>query len=94
MVVENFAQCGFVPQTSYAELSQVLDAIDCAPILDSLQAYRHTARPGYPLLSLRRSYIASYFLNLGSTNDLIWLLRVTPSCGRSAGSTRLFRCPT
>ena len=85
MAVENFTHCGFVPQTSYGELSQVLDAIDCAPILDRLQAYRHTGRPGYPLLSLWRSYVASYFLNLGSTNDLIRLLHVTPELRETCG---------
>ena len=85
MAVDNCTQCGFAPQISYAELSQVLDAIDCAPLLERLQAYRHTGRPGYPLLSLWRSYIASYFLNLGSTNDLIRLLHVTPDLREVCG---------
>ena len=55
----------------YAGLSTTLDGIDDAPVLDRLQAYRHTGRPGHPLKALWRSYVASFLLNLPHTNALI-----------------------
>ena len=65
------SKSGYVPQGVFGELSGVLDALDDAPILARLQEYRPTGRPGYPLVALWRSYVASFVLNLPHTNALI-----------------------
>ncbi len=53
------------------EIKEIIDAIDATPILSRLQEYRRTGRRGYPLRSLWRAYVASFVLNMASTNDLI-----------------------
>ena len=53
------------------EINSILDTIDATLILDRLNAYRRTGRRGYPLTSLWRAYLASFILNLPSTNALI-----------------------
>ena len=53
------------------EIRKVLDAVDATALLDRLMAYRRTGRHGYPLRSLWRAYLASFILNLPSTNALI-----------------------
>lgn len=54
-----------------AELSAAFDLIDDEPLLAALSAYRWTGRPGWSLRALWRSYVASFVLNHGTTNDLI-----------------------
>ena len=58
-----------------AALFAVFDNLSDAPLLARLWLYRANGRPGYPLRPLWRAYVASFVLNLGSTNDLIRLLR-------------------
>ena len=53
----------------------ILDAVDPTPVLALVHAYRWHARPGYPPAVMFRAFLASYALNLGSTNDLIRRLR-------------------
>ena len=53
------------------ELESVLNTIDASVLLARLQAYRPPGRPGYPLVSLWCAYVASFVLNLPSTNALI-----------------------
>ena len=57
-----------------AALSAVFANLSDASLLARLWLYRANSRPGYPLRSLWRAYVASFVLNLGSTNDLIRLL--------------------
>lgn len=54
-----------------AELSAAFDTIDDEPLLAALSAYRWTGRPGWSVRALWRSYVASFVLNHGTTNDLI-----------------------
>ena len=50
-----------------------------AELLERLQDYRrYPGRPGYPLRSFRRAYIARRVLNLRDTNDLIRRLQDDP----------------
>jgi len=56
------------------ELQKVINSINSTPLLNRLKAYRHTGRRGYPLMALWRAYIASFVLNLPSTNALIRML--------------------
>ena len=71
-----------------AALAAVLDNLSDAPLLARLWLYRVNGRPGWPLRSLWRAYVASFVLNLGSTNDLIRLLmrdrQVRRLCGFGA----------
>ena len=55
----------------HPHVAEVLDAIDATALLRRLQAYRLTGRPGYPISALWRAYVASFVLNLPSTNALI-----------------------
>ena len=54
-----------------AELSEILDAIDSAALIERLMAYRPTGRKGYPLAALWRAYVASFVLDMPHTNALI-----------------------
>ena len=53
------------------ELGSILDGVDAEPLLDRLRSYRRVGRAGYPLASFWRAYLASFLLNLPSTNALI-----------------------
>ena len=58
-----------------AALKAVLDNLSDSRLLARLWLYRVNGRPGWPLRPLWRAYAASFLLNLGSTNDLIRLLK-------------------
>ena len=53
------------------DLLDVLETLDDAPIIATLESYRPTGRKGYPLRAFWYAYIASFQFDLGSTNDLI-----------------------
>ena len=55
-------------------LRAALDSVDNRALVATLQAYRRTGRPGYPLRALWRAYLSSFILNLPHTNALIRLL--------------------
>ncbi|MDE2938875.1 MAG: transposase [Chloroflexota bacterium] len=61
-------------QGQLAELEHAFNLIYDRTILQQLQEYRWTGRPGYPLSALWRAYVASFVLNLPHTNALIRLL--------------------
>lgn len=52
-------------------LRHILDLVDAQALLDRLWECRQRSRPGYPLRSLWRAYLASFVLNLPHTNALI-----------------------
>ena len=61
---------------AFATLSDIFASASDAGLLARLWLYRSKGgRPGYPLRPLWRAYLASFVLNLDSTNDLIRLLR-------------------
>ena len=61
---------------SLATLPAIFANLSDAGLLARLWLYRSKGgRPGYPLRPLWRAYVASFVLNLGSTNDVIRLLR-------------------
>lgn len=70
MVLNHFSGKDAFPQIPgcYPDRHAVIDA---TALRARLPAYRPTGRPGCPLLSLRRAYIARYVLNRRDTNDLI-----------------------
>lgn len=59
------------PTPGLLDVQHILEAIDSTALIDRLWAYRRTGRPGYPPQSLWRAYVASFILNLSSTNELI-----------------------
>ncbi len=70
-------------------LAAVLGVLQDKPILERLAEYRHTGRPGYPVKAMWRAYVASFALNLGSTNDLIRRLQDDPALRELCGLDRL-----
>ena len=70
------------------QIAAVRDAVDATTSLDRLQAYRPTGRQGYSVHALWRVYLASFALNLPSTNALIRRLEDAPElravCGFGA----------
>ena len=44
-------------------------------MLDALQAYRRTGRPGYPHRAMLRAYLAKFILNIRYNNQLLERLR-------------------
>ena len=49
--------------------------MDDRPLLDALQAYRRTGRPGYPHRAMLRAYLAKFILNIRYNNQLLERLR-------------------
>jgi hypothetical protein len=61
-----------------SELLAIFAALDASALLRTLAAYRRTGRKGYSLTALWQAYLASYYLNLSCTNDLIRHLQDNP----------------
>ena len=53
------------------ELKEILRTIDAGALLERLKAFRQTGRPGYSLIAMWYAYVASFVLDLPSTNALI-----------------------
>ncbi len=59
-----------------AALAAIIDRVDASELVGRLQEYQFAGGPkGYPLVALWRAHLASYILNLPSTNALIRLLQ-------------------
>ena len=63
--------------TGAARLAEIVEAVDASAVLETLRSYRLRGRKGYPLEALWRAYLASFVLNLPSTNALIRRLEDT-----------------
>ena len=63
----------FCTSLDLTELKSILDSIDSRPLIECLKAYRHTGRL-YPIYAMWCAYIASFVLNLPSTNALIRMI--------------------
>ena len=74
----------------YAGLRATLDGFNSTPVLQRLQEYRRTGRPGWPLRALWRAYVASFILNTPHTNGMIRRLQEDPElrslCGFPDGA--------
>ena len=66
-------------------LAAVFDCLHDSKLLAALWLVRAGSRPGYPLRPLWRAYVASFVLNLGSTNDLIRRLHADKGLRRVCG---------
>ena len=55
----------------WTTLEAIFDALSDGRLLARLWVYRINGRPGWPLRPLWRAYVASFFLHMNSTNDLI-----------------------
>ena len=63
------------PKSGYGFLAGDLDGLDDGPLLEALQAYRPTGRPGYPLRAMLRAYLVKFVLNIRYNNQLLERLR-------------------
>ena len=72
----------------YADFQKLLAVLDDAALIDRLQAYRPTGRPGWPLPALWHAYLASFFLDLPHTNALIRRLEDDPALQAVCGFDR------
>ena len=78
MECNHFIQSGYLSQASYGELEAIFQEVDASQLLSELGKRRWQGRPGYDLTALWRGYLASFKLNMGSTNDLIRSLQDDP----------------
>ena len=72
-------------QRPYRNLQAAFREIDARALLAHLEAHRYHGRHGYPVAAMWRSYLASFFLNLASTNDLIRRLHGDPALREACG---------
>ena len=63
------------PKSGYGFLAATLDGLDDHPLLDVLQDYRHTGRPGYPPKAMWRAYAVKFLLKIRYNNELLERLR-------------------
>ena len=78
MVLFHYTPPSTTSPGGYAELQHILAILDDAALLERLQGYRPTGRPGWSLASLWAAYVASYYLDLPHTNALIRRLEDDP----------------
>ncbi len=57
------------------KLSALFELLPAGHLLVHLWEHRYRGRYGYPLQAMWRAYLVSFFLNMGSTNELINRLR-------------------
>ncbi len=67
----------------------IFDTLYDSELLQTLASYRWTGRKGYSLKALWHAYIASYYLNLSCTNDLIRHLQDNDSLAAVCGFDKL-----
>ena len=72
-------------QRPYRNLQAAFHEIDARDLIHHLEAHRYHGRHGYPVAAMWRSYLASFFLNLASTNDLIRRLHGDPALREACG---------
>ena len=77
-----------VQAPGFAQLTEIINAVDATKIVRRLNEYRLEGGPRtYQIISFWRAYLASFALNLSSTNALIRRLRGDPAlrllCGFS-----------
>ena len=79
MVLFNYTPPSTGSPGAYAELQHILATLDDAALVERLQEYRHTGRPGWSQRALWSAYLASYYLDLPHTNALIRRLQDDPA---------------
>ena len=63
------------PKSGIGFLAATLDGLDDQPIIDALQSYRHTGRPGYPVKAMWRAVLTKFILKIRYNNQLLERLR-------------------
>ena len=76
------------PKSGYGFLATILDGLKDQPLLDVLQDYRRTGRPGYPLRAMWRAYITKFLLKVRYNNEFLERLR---GSRKLRGSLRVWR---
>ena len=62
-------------KSGYGFLAAILDGLKDEAILNSLQEYRRTGRPGYPIRAMWRAYLVKFLLKIRYNNQLLERLR-------------------
>ena len=63
------------PKSGYGFLAAILDGLDDQPLLDVLQDYRRTGRPGYPVKAMWPACLVKFLLKIRYSNELLERLR-------------------
>ena len=63
------------PKSGYGFLTQVLDNLDDAPLLEILKSYHRTGRPGHNPRAMWRAYLAKFILKIRFNNHLLERMR-------------------
>ena len=63
------------PKSGYGFLAALLDGLNDQPLLNVLQDYRRTGRPGYPVKAMWRAYLVKFLLKIRYNNELLERLR-------------------
>ena len=62
---------GRQPDRPFGLLRRILDATDIEPIVEALEAYRLTGRPGYHPRAMLRAYFSRFLLKVRTTVELV-----------------------
>ncbi len=73
------------PRSGYGFLAYILDGLHEQPLLDTLQQYRRTGRPGYPIRAMWRAYLVKFLLKIPYNNELLERLRGSRSLRQICG---------
>ncbi len=63
------------PKGGIDELANTLDNLDNQPLINVLQSYRYTGRPGYPVKAMWRAFLTKLLLKIRFNNHLLERLR-------------------
>lgn len=69
----------------FAGLEALFDALPDADLLATLRATRHTGRPGFPVLTVWRVLVASFYLGIVHDTDLVRALESNPLLAATVG---------
>ena len=73
------------PVPLQGNLAAAFREIDARDLIRHLEDHRYNGRHGYPVGAMWRAYLASFFLNLAHTNDLIRRLHGDPELRAACG---------
>ena len=63
------------PKTGIGFLAAIVDGLNDQPIIDALQSYHPTGRPGYPVKAMWRACLTKFILKIRYNNQLLERLR-------------------
>ena len=67
---------GLQPDRPYGLLTRILDGLDLDPLVETLEAYHPTGRPGYHPRAMLRAYFSRFLLKLNTVVQLVDRLEI------------------